>query len=60
MAIACSSRTASPTNGIHNSSRFSTHTWRGKTTIIAMVSQEEECFHSATWQPCGSGAPSIR
>ena len=49
-----------PTTGIHRSSRLSTHTWRGNTTIIAMVSQDEECFHSAMWQPSGSAAPSIR
>ena len=49
-----------PRPGSTASSRLSTHTWRGKTTIIAIVSQEEECFHSAMWQPSGSGAPSIR
>ena len=60
MAIACIWRTASPTAGIHNSSRLSTHTWRGNSTIMAMVSHDEECFHRATWQPAGSGAPSTR
>ena len=48
MAMACSSMTPQPTTGIQASSRFSTHTWRGKTTIIAIVSQDEECFQSAT------------
>jgi len=42
-----------PTKGIHSSSRLSTHTCRGKTTAIATVSQEEECFHSAMWLSAG-------
>ena len=60
IAIACIRRTPDPTTGIHVSSLFSTHTWRGNSTIIATVSQDEECFHKATWQPSGSGAPSTR
>ncbi len=48
MAIACSWRMPHPTTGIHNNSRFSTHTCRGKTTAIATVSHDEECFQSAT------------
>ena len=48
MAMACSCKMPQPTNGIQVSSRLSTHTWRGKITAIAIVSQEEECFHSAT------------
>src|SRR5882762_8601906 len=57
MAIACIWRNASPTIGIHSNSRLSTQTWRGNTTIMAMVSHDEECFHRATWQPAGTAAP---
>src|SRR5438874_197883 len=54
MAIACIWRTASPTAGIHDSSRLSTHTWRGNSTIMAMVSHDEECCHVALWKHSSS------
>ena len=61
IAIACSWRIPQPTTGIHSSSRLSTQTCRGKTTAIAIVSQEEECFHSAMWLSEGRfSRPSIR
>ena len=61
IAMACSWRMPQPTKGTHRSSRFNTHTWRGKTTAMATVSQDDECFHSAMWLSAGMfSAPSIR
>ena len=45
---------AQPTNGIQRISRLSTQAWGGNTTICAIVSQVEVCFHIETCAPsCG-------
>ena len=51
MAMHFMSQVAQPTSGIQRISRFSTQDCGGNTTICAIVSQAEVCFHIVTCAP---------
>ncbi len=51
MAMHFNIQHAQPTSGIQRISRFSTQACGGNTTICAIVSQVEVCFHIDTWAP---------
>ena len=51
IAMHFSSQDAQPTSGIQRISRFSTQACGGNTTICAIVSQVEVCFHMVTCAP---------